>query len=139
MSHNKVLEREAEADIISSLTYNGLSAFHMDSTVDGFCDTIVFGGRVVLIEHKFSRRGLTDKLCNIMEPTQPVFLERIQRSGYKDAILCVFDGESYSLYDVDDILHLSMVGGSLKDLPLLASHFTSTQVADYVKELCDGC
>jgi len=133
------IEKEAEHEILEALKAERLSAFHVDSTIDGFPDIIVLGPRVCLVEMKFCRSHESRKLSSIMESSQPVFMETARKSGFNNMYLCVATGEDYTLYDTGRILYNSMAGMSLDSLPAILSKATPKQVALFMKEECRGC
>lgn len=130
------LEKDAEREILKALHDAGLMAFHMDTAIDGFPDIMVIGGYVALIEMKYDRSGGHVKLSDIMESSQPVFMENAERVGFRSIFLCVFDGESYTVYDTGKILYASMAGHKLGVLPYVVTNACPKAVADYFVEEC---
>ena len=133
------LEKDAEREILNSLHKAGLVAFHMDTTIDGFPDILVMGGYVALIEMKYDRSGGRIKLSELMESSQPVFMHDCIMAGFYAIHLCVFDGESYTIYDTANILNASMAGHTLGSLTRIISHASPAAVADYIMEDCCAC
>jgi hypothetical protein len=130
------LEKDAEHEILIALHKVGLMAFHVDATIDGFPDIMVIGGRISLVEVKYDRTRGRVKLSELMEASQPVFMENARDSGFNSMFLCVFDGEAYSVYDTGRILYASMAGYPLGTLPLVVTNDGPGSVADFLAKEC---
>lgn len=127
------LEREAEQEIIEALRNRDLYAVHMNTTIDGFPDILVAGERIVLIEMKFDRSSGKVKLKDIMQSSQPVFARTMFTVGYDDMYLCAYNGESYTLYSVEDLLLNTMNDKCLSSLPVIKSNDTPEGIASWVE------
>ena len=129
-----VTEKEAEKEILESLRDAGLMAFHMDTTINGFPDILAMGSGVALVEMKCHDYSGDKSLNDIMEPSQPVFMDNAARHGFSRTYLCVFDGKSYSLYGTFHILASTMAGRSLGDLVALLVGAGPEDVARFIME-----
>jgi hypothetical protein len=139
MKRNEI-EQDAENEIIRELKSLGLFAFHAQIAKDGFPDIIAIGShRIVLIEMKFDRRKYGSKICDIMEPSQPIFFENVHNAGYDFAYLCVFNGETYSLYRTNNMLSMSMNGMHVWHLDrAFEGEFTPEDMAQKIARIANG-
>jgi len=109
-------ERHGELELIRALARIGLYAAHIDCTIDGFPDLIVFGKRILLIEMKACKAS--EKISRAMESSQSVFINTIGASGFRDTILCVYDAGLYTMYSTSFILRESMEDMKIEDMGL---------------------
>jgi len=109
-------ERHGELGLIRALAKTGLHAAHIDCTIDGFPDLIVFGKRILLIEMKACKAS--EKISMVMESSQSVFINMIGASGFRDTILCVYDAGLYTMYSTSFILRESMENMKIEDMGL---------------------
>lgn len=128
-------EKIAENKLIAQLERLGLKADHVETGVDGFPDIFVSGEQVALVEMKACR--IYDFLKDVMESSQPVFMYNVQRSGNKRVYLCVWDGEKFYLYGTHAILPITMNGGRVYDLPLVADG-QAPEIAETIRGICNG-
>jgi len=126
------LEREAEQEILDALRKLDLYAVHMNTTIDGFPDILVAGNRIILVEMKFDRSGGRVKLKDIMQASQPVFARAMLSAGFDDIYLCAYNGESYTLYLVAELLLNTMNDKCLSSLPVIKSNNTPEGIAAWI-------
>lgn len=131
------LERKAEDALAKSMRSIGLSAWHMNTTIDGFPDMLVSGSRIALIEMKYDRWGGRGLIKNIMEPTQPVFIQGIRDSGFMDIYVCAYNGRAYTVYDTSHILALSINNSELIAMKSLAIG-CAKEIAVFFHSICEG-
>ena len=137
-THNEI-EADAERELIHYFRRSGLRAYHIDiANIPGFHDVMAIGKNICLTEVKFHRPGKSAKLKDLMEPSQPVFMESIQDAGFERTFLCVFDGEDYNLYKTSDILMHSMDGDSYYDLHPIAQSVGPDAIANIIRSKCHG-
>ena len=134
----KEIEKQAERELIVEMQVLGLDAEHYDTNIDGFPDIMAMGRRAVFIEVKFDRNKKGSLIQDIMEPTQPVWMHRAEQVGFQNVFLCVFNGESYNLYETKDILRKSLAGLRISHLPAICSKNTAEGIAAFIYEVCNG-
>lgn len=126
------LEHAGETKLIDALRAVGLKAHHMDTTIDGFPDVVIFGEKVVMVEMKKPFKP-SAKIKDVMQPTQPVFMHDAYIHGYKDIYLCAYRGnDSYDLYSTEGILIHSMANQSLSRLMSLLKGVGVRQLAIFL-------
>lgn len=129
-------EHEAEVKLIAALDALGLEAKHMDTTVDGFPDTIILGPRIILVEMKYVE-SFYEKIYSVTQPTQPVFMHRTRSRGLKDIYICAVSsgGAEWKIFSPENILELSMIGATMDELKTLAVMPSVEHAAEYLASL----
>lgn len=99
------IEKEAERVLIAEINKSGYYAAHVDCTIDGFPDIVMFGRfGSRLIEMKYG--PVSTSLGKAFEPTQPVHQKRLENAGYYEFYTCLWDGRMYRLYDFKGLLKM---------------------------------
>jgi len=135
LSDEKRIEKDGESLIIGALRKQGLWAMHVDCNIDGFPDIMAVGQQVVLVEMKYARGN--PRLQELMQPTQPVFMRSVEQAGYDDCLLCVYDGETFDLYDTHGIITAQLADARVQDLKGIVKHRTPEGIASIVATIAE--
>jgi len=132
------LEKIAEKKLIASIHNQGMSAWHMDCSVDGFCDILAVGEKNLSFFCEVKHGPLTKKLFHAFEDSQPIFMMLVEKTGYRNIFQCLYDGKFYHLYQIPNLWKVCAYDEkSFMDFPvIISSHHTEVVVKKMIEVAC---